>query len=341
MTLVGDAGEHARGPAAEVVARLGPPASPPGRPPHERGDGDRRRGRAVPASTCGSPAASPCGVTASTWASWSASTRTSTSSASRSQHEELMGVLGRARLRREPVREPDDAGPQLQFVRREAVRAAWPRWRPPRGSGRAGGGAGARRGRLVPRGRRRRPVPRVRSSTTSTSSSTSCAWTTTSTSATRLEVDEYAISPVDALIAKAQIGRINQKDVHDIIALFKDLPLRERRRRPVDLRAAHRRAVRRRLGPLHRHHGEPARGARLARRLRLSERGDRARVHERVTAVLEAIEDEEKTRRWQWRARIGKRSGVAARGREHRRDSGRRRAAVSGGPMVCPPSSSG
>ena len=44
---------------------------------------------------------------------------------------------------------------------------------------------------------------------------------------TRLDVDEYAISPVDTLIAKAQIGRINQKDVHDIIALFKDLPLRE------------------------------------------------------------------------------------------------------------------
>ena len=43
----------------------------------------------------------------------------------------------------------------------------------------------------------------------------------------RLEIDDYAISPVDALIAKAQIGRINQKDVHDIIALFKDLPLRE------------------------------------------------------------------------------------------------------------------
>ena len=43
----------------------------------------------------------------------------------------------------------------------------------------------------------------------------------------RLTLDDYAISPVDTLIAKAQIGVINQKDVHDIIALLKDLPLRE------------------------------------------------------------------------------------------------------------------
>ena len=43
----------------------------------------------------------------------------------------------------------------------------------------------------------------------------------------RLDLDDYAISPVDTLFAKAQIGTINRKDVHDIIALFKDLPLRE------------------------------------------------------------------------------------------------------------------
>ena len=43
----------------------------------------------------------------------------------------------------------------------------------------------------------------------------------------RLDLDDYAISPVDTLMAKAQIGTINRKDVHDIIALFKDLPLRE------------------------------------------------------------------------------------------------------------------
>ena len=43
----------------------------------------------------------------------------------------------------------------------------------------------------------------------------------------RLDFDDYAISPVDALLAKLQIGKINQKDVHDVIALVKDVPLRE------------------------------------------------------------------------------------------------------------------
>jgi len=41
----------------------------------------------------------------------------------------------------------------------------------------------------------------------------------------RLDIDEYAISPADTLIAKLQIGKINEKDVHDVIALLKDLPL--------------------------------------------------------------------------------------------------------------------
>ncbi len=43
----------------------------------------------------------------------------------------------------------------------------------------------------------------------------------------RLDIDDYAISPVDALIAKLQIGKINQKDVHDVIALLKDVPLHD------------------------------------------------------------------------------------------------------------------
>ena len=42
----------------------------------------------------------------------------------------------------------------------------------------------------------------------------------------RLLVDDYAISPADAFIGKLQIGRINEKDVHDIVALVKDVPLR-------------------------------------------------------------------------------------------------------------------
>ncbi len=43
----------------------------------------------------------------------------------------------------------------------------------------------------------------------------------------RLDIDDYAISPADAFIAKMQIGKINQKDVHDVIALVKDVPLRD------------------------------------------------------------------------------------------------------------------
>jgi Fic family protein len=43
----------------------------------------------------------------------------------------------------------------------------------------------------------------------------------------RLEIDDYAISPADAFIAKMQIGKINQKDVHDVVALVKDMPLRD------------------------------------------------------------------------------------------------------------------
>ncbi len=43
----------------------------------------------------------------------------------------------------------------------------------------------------------------------------------------RLEIDDYAVSPADAFIAKMQIGKINQKDIHDVIALVKDVPLRD------------------------------------------------------------------------------------------------------------------
>jgi hypothetical protein len=43
----------------------------------------------------------------------------------------------------------------------------------------------------------------------------------------RLLIDDYAISPADAFIGKLQIGRINEKDAHDVIALLKDVPLRQ------------------------------------------------------------------------------------------------------------------
>ena len=123
----------------------------------------------------------------------------------------------------------------------------------------------------------------------------------------RLELDEYAISPVDALIAKAQIGRINHKDVHDIIALFKDLPLREI---DDDLSIYVPYLAEVCAGDWGLYHD-------ITKNLQvvldwlgdygLSE-DETARVYGRVTAALEAIEDEEKPRRWQRRARVGRRA---------------------------------
>jgi Fic family protein len=122
----------------------------------------------------------------------------------------------------------------------------------------------------------------------------------------RLELDEYAISPVDALIAKAQIGRINHKDVHDIIALFKDMPLREidddlsiyvpylAEVCAADWGLYH--DITKNLQVVLDWLGDYG----------LSEE-ETARVYGRVTATVEAIEDEDKPRRWQRRARLGKR----------------------------------
>lgn len=41
----------------------------------------------------------------------------------------------------------------------------------------------------------------------------------------RIALDDYAISPADALLTKLQIGKLTGKDVHDIVALVKDVPL--------------------------------------------------------------------------------------------------------------------
>jgi Fic family protein len=122
----------------------------------------------------------------------------------------------------------------------------------------------------------------------------------------RLDIDDYAISPVDTLLSKAQIGTLGRKDVHDIIALFKDQPLREI---DDDLSIC-----------------VPYIAEACAydwglcidvtTNLQivldwLSDYGlseqETARVYGRVTAVTEAIEDEEKPLSWRLRARVGKR----------------------------------
>jgi hypothetical protein len=43
----------------------------------------------------------------------------------------------------------------------------------------------------------------------------------------RLDIDPWAISPADVLLSKLQIGRLADKDVHDVSGLLKDLPLGE------------------------------------------------------------------------------------------------------------------
>jgi len=122
----------------------------------------------------------------------------------------------------------------------------------------------------------------------------------------RLDIDDYAISPADVLITKLQIGRIAAKDVHDIIALLKDLELGEDSDdRSIDvpyLAGVCSRDwglwndLRANLDIVHARLGDEA----------LSD-GERARVEARLDAVRDAIEREPKPLRWRLRARVGTR----------------------------------
>ena len=122
----------------------------------------------------------------------------------------------------------------------------------------------------------------------------------------RLLIDDYAISPADAFIGKLQIGRLNAKDAHDVIALVKDVPLR----RTDD---EHSLCV-----P---YIAETCAGdwglcqdvlANIDGVLLMLDDYDlgdeeRSRVHDRLGAIREAIEAEEKPAGWRLRARVGKR----------------------------------
>ncbi len=122
----------------------------------------------------------------------------------------------------------------------------------------------------------------------------------------RLDIDDYAISPVDAFIAKMQIGKINQKDVHDVIALVKDVPLREVGD-DSSLDVPYLAEVCARDWGLH--HDITTNLAVVIDRLDdygLSEEGV-ARVYGRLASIREAIEDEDKSIRWWLRARVGER----------------------------------
>jgi hypothetical protein len=122
----------------------------------------------------------------------------------------------------------------------------------------------------------------------------------------RLLIDDYAISPADAFIGKLQIGRINEKDAHDVIALLKDVPLRQ-----VDDETSICvpyvaetcaadwglcQDVLANIGVVLAMVGDYG----------LSEE-ETARVYGRLAALREAIQTEEKSVGWKLRARVGKR----------------------------------
>jgi Fic family protein len=122
----------------------------------------------------------------------------------------------------------------------------------------------------------------------------------------RLGIDDYAISPVDAFIAKMQIGRINQKDVHDVIALVKDVPLSEIGD-DASLDMPYIADVCARDWGLY--HDIAMNLGIVIERLDdygLSEE-EVARVYGRLASIQEAIEDEDKSIRWWLRARVGER----------------------------------
>jgi len=122
----------------------------------------------------------------------------------------------------------------------------------------------------------------------------------------RLDIDEYAVSPADALIAKLQIGRINQKDVHDVIALLKDLPAHEVEE-DVSLDVAYFAEACARDWGLYQDIRENL-DVVLERvdDYGLSEE-QRARVQGRLAALIAAIEEKAKSLRWLLRATVGKR----------------------------------
>jgi hypothetical protein len=122
----------------------------------------------------------------------------------------------------------------------------------------------------------------------------------------RLNIDDYAISPADAVIAKLQIGKINQKDVHDVIALFKDVPLRD-----VDddtgIDVLHIADVcSRDWGLYHDITTNLDVVLTMVGDYGLTE-GEQHRVYARVEAVKESVENASKTFRWRLRASVGQR----------------------------------
>jgi len=122
----------------------------------------------------------------------------------------------------------------------------------------------------------------------------------------RLGIDPYAISPVDVLLTKLQIGQIAAKDVHDVVSLFKDLPLSDGDDNASIAVPRLARACAHDWGLCH---DVVANLELVARELSESPlpEAERQLVATRLVALGTAISDEEKPLRWRLRARVGTR----------------------------------
>ena len=122
----------------------------------------------------------------------------------------------------------------------------------------------------------------------------------------RLDIDEYAISPADTLIAKLQIGQINEKDVHDVIAMLKDLPLHEVDD-DVSIDVPYLAEVcASDWGLYHDLTMNIGIVIEMIDDYDLTEE-EMARAYAALTAIREALEEERKSLRWLLRARVGQR----------------------------------
>ena len=122
----------------------------------------------------------------------------------------------------------------------------------------------------------------------------------------RIDIEDYAISPADLLISKLQAGRFEEKDLRDVVALVKDLPLGD-----VDaghqINVGHIADVCSRDWGLYLDVTTNIDGVEED----LAPFGLDAEVEQRVVEALDTIADaiaeEEKTFRWRLRSRLGKR----------------------------------
>jgi hypothetical protein len=122
----------------------------------------------------------------------------------------------------------------------------------------------------------------------------------------RLDIDPVAISPADILLTRLQIGELAEKDVHDIVALLKDVPLGETDDNGcIDTRRLAR-ACAQDWGTAFDVCASLEAVAALLAGFGLPE-VERARVDERVTALQGAIARQDKSPRYRLRARLGTR----------------------------------